>query len=193
MRDEHLEAIASGLLRRARARGLWDGSAPIPVERLIERLLGVRIEFDYLDDGGGAHVLGKLVIHERTIYINTADRERFELIVGLERYTLAHEAGHFELHVDQGGYLQTNLGLDLSTDAILCRDGDTSPREYQAERFGAYLLMPEDLVRHAVGSADTSQWSTVLSLRDLFQASGAAMRNRLRFLKYPVPESQFAS
>jgi Zn-dependent peptidase ImmA (M78 family) len=160
---------------------------------LIERILDVRIEFRPLGDSNGVHVFGKLVIHERTMYLNSADRALFEATVGLERYTLAHEAGHFELHVDQGGYLQTPLGLDLSTDAILCRDGDTSPREYQAERFGAYLLMPEDMLKEAVGSADTTQWSVVLTLRDRFQASGAAMRNRLRALGYPIPDSHFGA
>lgn len=192
MREEYLEGAASGLLRKARARDLWDGNPPVPLERIVEQLQDVRIEFSPLSDARGTHVFGKLVLPERTIYLNEADRELFEQTVGLERYTLAHEAGHFALHVDEGGYAQTALPLDLTAAVVLCRDGDRSPREYQAERFAAFLLMPEDLVRKAVAGRAISRWSEIYELRDLFGASGTAMRNRLAALGYAVPTSQFA-
>lgn len=185
--DKELERAAAALLTRGRQADVWDGYAPIPIELLIEQLLSLRIGWKHLDSPEGTLIPGWTDAAEKIIYLNEASRGLFDRTPGLERYTLGHEAGHRVLHVDPASDLQLGLALASEPQLILCRVGDDSRREIQAERFSAFLLMPEDLVRGAAASLDTTAWPTVYRLRDKFDVSVTAMKNRLRQLGFRTP------
>lgn len=186
-RDE-VESASADLLRNARAQDLWDGETPVPVELIAETLRD--LQFDWVALTGGdpeATLLGALHVAHRKIYLNESQRSLFDQTPGLERFTVAHELGHLELHVDRAHHEQSRLDLVGTTADVLCRDGDRRPREFQADLFGAALLMPEDLIRRHVASANTRNWPTVYRLRNRFDVSVTAMKNRLRDLGYEVP------
>src|SRR3712207_4000839 len=59
---------------------------PVPVERIAEDLLGLRVKLAPLQD-----VSGMLIPDERRIVLNEWERDN----VGRLRFTLAHEVGHW--------------------------------------------------------------------------------------------------
>lgn len=100
-----------------------------------------------------------------------------------QRFTMAHELGHFVLHRDIIGdgidddqmYRSTEAGNFYNTRI-------KQIHEAQANSFAATVLMPEQLVRNAVDELGVN----VGSLIRRFQVSPSAMRWRLRSLGYPI-------
>ncbi|MCC5619756.1 ImmA/IrrE family metallo-endopeptidase [Nostoc sp. CHAB 5836] len=89
-----------------------------------------------------------------------------------QRFTVAHEIGHFLLHREEiGGGI---------TDDVLYRSSLSDRREAQANRLAADLLMPQDLVDEWMERARTLKVDNVISfLADKFNVSEAAMKIRL--------------
>ena len=116
---------------------------PIPVFEIIE-FLGYNLDFRsdgfYKDNNnlGGLHIDEKLVV----INENLAEQE------GRMHFTAAHEIGHIRLHVPI-------FMKQKAKENILCRKDEgfegtkKNPREWQADTFAAYLLMPRDMVNDA--------------------------------------------
>lgn len=89
-----------------------------------------------------------------------------------QRFTVAHEIGHFLLHRDQIG--------DGIRDDVLYRSQLSDAREAQANRIAADLLMPDQLIREWIGHAETlGVENSVAFLADKFNVSEAAMKIRL--------------
>ena len=99
------------------------------------------------------------------IIINEDKQLFFDQYKGTEEYSLAHELGHNVLHIDHGS-LTTLLLPDTQEQSVtLCRmnageerDSNAKRREFQAERFAAYVLMPQDLLRAACAVVDIYHW-----------------------------------
>jgi Zn-dependent peptidase ImmA (M78 family) len=89
-----------------------------------------------------------------------------------QRFTVAHEIGHFLLHRDQ-------IGNGI-TDDVLYRSTMSDWREAQANRIAADILMPQALVDEWLERAKLLQVDDVVGfLSDKFNVSGAAMKIRL--------------
>jgi Zn-dependent peptidase ImmA (M78 family) len=85
-----------------------------------------------------------------------------------QRFTAAHELGHFVLHRDQ-------IGEGLQDNYLLRAEGMSNAQEAQANRFAADLLMPRDLISKAIAEGT----SDVAGLARLFKVSEIAMSIRL--------------
>jgi IrrE N-terminal-like domain len=126
---------------RARYLATFGGAAiPVPVEAIAEDLLGLRIEESW--DLGDCS--GLLVPSERLIVLNAAERAggRNEPPLRRERFTVAHELGHWICHAHERPEAQP----------VYCRQvhiAEPADRslEREANVFAAELLMPEDGVR----------------------------------------------
>jgi len=184
-----IDRRTSTVLIAARQAGLWVGTLPVPVELVAESHLGLHVLWEAFAERtvDGPRLLGALFARYRTIWLNESERPLFEATPGLEPYTIAHEIGHFCLHVDPAFEFQSTLQLQTETADVLCRDGDTGWREVQAEMFGASLLMPEDLVRRYAAGLVTREWPNVYRLKAEFGVSVTAMKNRLRGLGFETP------
>lgn len=88
-----------------------------------------------------------------------------------QRFTLAHEIGHYCLHRSQ---------KDRFVDEVFFRDETRSPMEMEANRFAAELLMPEHGFRDFVHN----QSSKVEALADRFGVSSLAIRYRAKQLGF---------
>ena len=143
---------------------------PVPVES-IANSLGLTVE--YTDLGSG--VSGLLVASGSggTIGVNKHHpRVR-------QRFSIAHEIGHFKLHANAS----ENLFIDKAY--VLFRDDRASRGEIrdeiQANMFAASLLMPAPLLRLRIeeGHVDLGDDDQVRALADTFQVSLAAMAYRV--------------
>ncbi|MBS8261112.1 ImmA/IrrE family metallo-endopeptidase [Roseibium polysiphoniae] len=89
-----------------------------------------------------------------------------------QRFTVAHEIGHYLLHRDQIG--------DGITDDVLYRSTLSDSREAQANRIAADLLMPKNLMDEWIENAKVLKVDDVVGfLADKFNVSEAAMKIRL--------------
>ncbi len=184
--DARLEQRALRLLGEyERERGTTI-TLPIPVEKIIERTLGLGLVWLPIMELPGDIILARIdpqYLGQPTIQMNEYRRDHFEAYFGTEAFSLAHEAAHWVLHYDRGRSEQLGIpGLTSATAGapILCRrlsDGDR--REFQAERFAAYLLMPELLLREAIRGLDLTSWSVIAALARTCGVSKRALTRRL--------------
>jgi Zn-dependent peptidase ImmA (M78 family) len=85
-----------------------------------------------------------------------------------QRFTAAHELGHFVFHRD-------SIGATHEDNYRLRAEGMTNWQETQANQFAADLLMPMNLISDATEAGT----NTVSGLAKLFQVSEIAMSIRL--------------
>ncbi len=117
---------------------------PVPVERIAEDLLGLRIvESDDLN------VSGILLPAERRIVLNAAEAEHGGAPIQRHRFTIAHEVGHWVCHV-LGATSGSSPAASYCRAADLAADTDRL-MEREANVFAAELLMPEAAVREVWG------------------------------------------
>ena len=164
-----IEARARELLKQVGC-----GQVPIPIERIALEV-GLSLEpMDISDDISGVLVIGQ---GQSAIGYNASHA------VVRQRFTIAHEIGHFLLHGSK-----RDLFIDKGYTAIFRRDQAVATGDYllerQANQFAAALLMPEDLVRNEVRNIefDLADETALRELAKKFEVSTQAMSLRLAHL-----------
>jgi hypothetical protein len=150
------------------------GSPPIPVERVAIQL-GLQVERAPLGDG----ISGLLVIQDGRGMIGVSVTQP----PVRQRFTIAHEIGHFVLHKDvmpvfiDKQFLRPYLTAFRDTSSSTGEDW----LEREANAFAAALLMPADMVRAAVAELgfDVADDEVIEDLSRLFQVSRQAMTFRV--------------
>jgi len=102
-----------------------------------------------------------------------------------QRFTIAHELGHLELHRGRPLILDTAVRVDFrDTVSGLATDRE----EVEANRFAAALLMPHHMITRALEDAPVRDPDELVAhLATRFNVSAAAMANRLTNLSIIVP------
>ncbi|ABK45109.1 protein of unknown function DUF955 [Magnetococcus marinus MC-1] len=163
-----IEAAANELLMSYHYKFGMEEAPPVPVEEILESLLGLALEFDDLDALlNKKGVLGATWVNERRVVINEMlDPTEDPSVEGRYRFTLAHELGHWQLH--------RHLSFDEDGQTILCRSkSKKDPMEWQADCFAGYLLMPKkDVIR---------SWEEVFGTHDPYDASEELYNMQSRF------------
>ncbi|MBV8368568.1 MAG: ImmA/IrrE family metallo-endopeptidase [Candidatus Eremiobacteraeota bacterium] len=107
-----------------------------------------------------------------------------------QRFTIAHELGHFRLHVGRPLLLETSATHFSLNER---RTGGEVPSPYeeaQANRFAAELLMPRSTVEHLFKENFNRATNELLLLRLLanaFEVSSSAIQYRLVNLGLMLP------
>lgn len=184
--DSVLEQRAIDLLREHERRKGLISSVPVPIEAIVEHTLGLRVVWLPIEEFPGEIILARLdpdYLGHPTIQMNENRTGHFDEFFGTEQFSLAHEAGHWVLHFGRGRGRQLGLlpgTADQGDAPILCRRmSDSNRRELQAERFAAFLLMPEHLVRPAAARHNVIHWTGIKSLAHDCGVSKRAMALRL--------------
>lgn len=129
-------------------------SMPVPVELIIEKTIGLSILYDEIPEQPGEKILGAIAPSERWIVLNIKHQGLFDEYLGPERFTLAHELGHWIYDADRHPEGQQTLGLDAAAaPEVFCyhresgRLSDAAKlREVNANKFAGCLLMPDYLM-----------------------------------------------
>lgn len=152
--------------------------APIPVEKFVTSLGAILTKSPSDDDklsgflvrdvGRGGTIIGVNKSHHR-------HRQRF---------SMAHEIGHWLLHPGQGVHVD-DAGSMFRIDL---RDQDsakgTDLEEKEANLFAAELLMPQALIQAAVEDFVPLDEAAIAALAQRFDVSTQAMTFRLMYLRY---------
>ncbi|BCB85742.1 ImmA/IrrE family metallo-endopeptidase [Phytohabitans suffuscus] len=172
MIDEEIEQHALGILREFDALRF-----PVPIEAIAEAK-GAVIARNHFSgtESGFALRQGRTKI----IGVNTATSPR------RQRFTIAHELGHLELHAEKALIVDHSVFLynrdDLSS-------AGTDRQEIQANAFAAAILMPDELVHPKLqhefsrGNFD-SRDELIARMARAFDVSNEAMGYRLINLNY---------
>lgn len=171
------EKAAAAVLERFK---LGD-AAPIPVDK-IAKGLGALVRYSPLDD----ELSGMIYIKNGTPIIGVNALHH----VNRQRFTIAHECGHLELHRE---LLSSEVHVDKEYEVpvlVFNRDHQSSlgtqPIEIQANRFAAALLVPHALLQKTLdgrlASADIDDESPLDELARKFRVSKSMMEYRLKSL-----------
>lgn len=141
-------------------------SAPVPVEDLIRRF-GIELRHGELGDVSGLMArtgVGTIIGVNRA---HPATRQRF---------TLAHELGHYLLHRD----LETHSDTDFRVKFRNRRSSEaTDVEEIEANFFAACVLMPTQFLNAHRGAEALGDDQRVVELAAAFEVSPHAMSLRL--------------
>lgn len=138
---------------------------PVDLNKVAEKL-GLKI---FSSEKLPPDISGMLVRDEKSdtksgfvIYVNSKES------AARQRFTAAHEIGHFLLH-------RESVGHGIKDNFLLRSPGMSNKQEVEANKFAAELLMPMDLVaRHVESGTNTPK-----ALAKAFGVSEVAMSIRL--------------
>ena len=112
--NEFIEEITTKRIREYEAKVGEPVKLPVPVEQIVEQVLGLDFDYDEIEEMQGEQILGGLDAMTRTILINTKHNDLFEKTPGLLRSTIGHEAGHWDVDIDRSRlHHPTFPGFDL--------------------------------------------------------------------------------
>ncbi|MBS0646935.1 MAG: ImmA/IrrE family metallo-endopeptidase [Verrucomicrobia bacterium] len=142
---------------------------PVNIEHIVEKK-GIRLlPFDFKEDISGVLMLEN---GEATIGYNLNEHRL------RNRFTIAHELGHYLLHKDD-----KDLFVDKEFRALFrLNNGDASAKhEREANEFAACILMPEDMIRSEIANSgiDYTDENLIKTLAKKFDVSTIAMSIRI--------------
>ena len=104
----------------------------------------------------------------------------------LIRFTIAHEIGHYLLHLNEGGTIRDGMMLDRPIDMFWDREpaevSEEWMKEIEANWFATELLMPTEFIRE--------EWSKIPSvsrLAEAFYVTDEAIGHRVANLSLWIP------
>lgn len=155
--------------------------APIDVEAIIKRL---NIKYEIKPNFKQIQVTGSISVQngEPYIWVNPMKNTSSER----KRFTLAHELGHFMLHMAPLENLNAFNPINDKTISFN-RDDNWDYTEMEANNFAAQLLMPSELIKNKVKQLITedrriTKNQLIESLAKTFHVSISAMEFRLKKL-----------
>jgi hypothetical protein len=101
LKNEAIEDVTAQRIRHYEATAGVTVKLPVPVEQIVEQVLGLHLDWDEIEEQPGEQILGGLVAAEQKIVLNEKHLALFEAKPGLERSTIGHEAGHWDVDIDR--------------------------------------------------------------------------------------------
>lgn len=155
-------------------------SAPVPVEELA-RARGVDVRYESADDKLSGFLIRDLKHRRAVIGVNSSHHKH------RQRFTIAHELGHFLLHEGEKVYVDR---ADYVFQVKLCNDDSSkgiNVEEKEANLFAAEILLPQSFLKKHLKSVETLNLLDEEELRlmaGLYKVSTQALTFRLAYLGY---------
>jgi Zn-dependent peptidase ImmA (M78 family) len=157
--------------------GIYD--RPINLEKIIKHYGILKVDLPANDD-----IFGAIVRQQGHVIIAVNPNQH----PNRQRFTIAHELGHFFNHLNKGGHLE-----HVDGDFRLHWRNETSSKgvdwdEIEANKFAASLLMPEQLLKNDIDERPGLGHDEIHQLAVLYKVSRLAMQYRLINLGLLPPE-----
>jgi hypothetical protein len=182
-----MEAITENILTKIGYQ-LSSLEGAVPVDEIIEFQYDLEISWEpinhFSQDG---LVMAAILPTKRKIIMNDSCKELYEEKIGTMHFTMAHELGHWVLHVADKLNQQTTLVFEEVEDTYYCRSASKkSPEEYQADMFAGCLLMPRPILTSIIQRLKSDgrqiQFPQLYKICDVFKVSISALKVRLHEL-----------
>ena len=140
----------------------------LPIDAsIIAEFLDLDLVWDSIADDEQGAIAARILPLEKLIEIN---ENIPQLKGGFGESTIAHEIGHWVLHIDTekiDSYLRLKQkGVDVKVKPFLCRSSNLARIEWQAQYFAGCLLMPQHILKELKQGKDLSRW------QHLYQMAG---------------------
>jgi Zn-dependent peptidase ImmA (M78 family) len=193
---EQIEHQAEKLLTQLKISNFSSRKWSNLAEHVADKL-EINIVWNSFDESNNGIIAAKIYPKDRQIEIN----ENFPALrhnEGLYQSTVAHEIGHWVLHINQGevdgSVVQKELTLaaSLERNVFLCRKIDEQAinqrtfktqddsREWQAQFFASCLLMPRFKIEEVRVGRNLLNWKHLYAIREEL---GVSKRNLIHRLK----------
>lgn len=197
-RKEAIEYQANNLLRRmARQGGQFAPNWPFDVT-LVADFLDLGVVWERIPPDEEGSIAARILPLQRCIEIH---EDVLEMPPGFQESTLAHEIGHWVLHINhdvtQGGgdRLMSDLEIEACDELFVCRGSrdvaghistlsQLESIEWQAQYFASCLLMPRYILEEKRKGRDLTRWSHLYEIRDEMGVSISNLVNRLQDLEW---------
>ena len=182
-RREEIERLANGLLNRMQATPKYAPKWPFDANRVAD-FLDIGVVWDSILPDKEGLIAAKILPLQRQIEIN---KDILHGPEGLEASTIAHEIGHWELHINQDeadGFveqLELDVGIERTIKPFLCRSiSSLEGIEWQAQYFASCLLMPRYILEEKRKGRDLTKWPHLYAMRDDLGVTISNLTNRLQ-------------
>lgn len=101
LRTEVIEDITAQRIRDYEAKVGVAVALPVPLDQIVEQVLGLDFDWNVIEEQPGEQILGGLDAANRKILLNEVHSDLFDDKPGLVRSTIGHEADHWDFDVDQ--------------------------------------------------------------------------------------------
>lgn len=180
--SEELEKRARELLSIHRRRSKAPLRLPIQAD-LVAEGVGLDILWEEIPEEPGTTILAEIRPDQRLIVVNENRLAALDDTFGLYNTTVAHELGHWWLHVDHDALDHEELpGYIRSAAPPRQADGRDQRDERNAGEFIGYLLMPHSTLLRRSEGLNLQSWRGFYRLRDDFGVTTTAMKIRLEKL-----------
>jgi len=146
--------------------------SPVPVERIAQNL-GIEVRFEAAED----NLSGALIRETKGRVVIGVNSDHHP---NRQRFTIAHEIGHFILHKGMKLHVDEDFRVNL-------RDGSVNDEEIDANAFAAELLMPTEFIERDVQKLVRVDQQALERLARRYQVSSRAMEIRLTNLGLETP------
>lgn len=212
LRNAAIEEITANRIREYEVKVGARIKLPVPIEKIVEQVLELSFDWDEIEELPGEQILGGIVAEHRTILLNEKHLDLFEEKPGLERCTIGHEAGHWDVDIDRSTLHHPSFpGFQIQSSTVhrhakksdllvqvlnraasdvryyhaykKLTAGQDSPEVRSAvDRYQSALLMPEWLIREAEERYDFTRWTDLYTLSEEAQVTISNLVVRLRRL-----------
>jgi hypothetical protein len=180
---DEIEFRAMDVLTRVNQKRKRPLKWPIDAGHVAEAL-GLDMDCgDIPPDEKGA-IAAMILPTERKIIMN---EKSLELPKGFEESSIAHEIGHWELHIDRNAVYcaeeDQKRGVEIVVEPFLCRSISSQKGiEWQAQYFASCLLMPSFKLEEVRKGRDLTKWKHLYAMQDELGVTISNLTNRLQDL-----------
>ncbi|QDU29572.1 hypothetical protein ETAA8_46860 [Anatilimnocola aggregata] len=115
LRNEAIDGVTAQRIREYESKTGVTVSLPVPVEQIVEQVLGLDFDWDEIEELPGEQILGGLDAVNKKILLNEKHTALFDSKPGLLRSTIGHEAGHYDIDIDRAKLMHPTLpGMDFA-------------------------------------------------------------------------------
>lgn len=181
-RRESIERRANEILRRMQTTPNFAPEWPFEAS-LVADFLDLGVVWDSIPPDDQGAIAARILPTERLIEINEEIQEKPK---GFIESTIAHEIGHWVLHInhDELELEDDDLSENLSDEPFVCRgtieDARLASIEWQAQYFASCLLMPRHILEEKRVGRDLTQWRHLYKIKDELGVSISNLTNRLQ-------------
>jgi Zn-dependent peptidase ImmA (M78 family) len=188
-----IEAAALHVLMSIEARSNDLPKWPLDSSTVAE-FLGLDIVWDTIPNDEQGQIAARILPLEKLIEIN---ENIPELQGGFGESTIAHEIGHWVLHIDSEEVERQirlqSLGVTLNVEPLLCRTiNDINGIEWQAQYFAGCLLMPQYILSKVTEGKQLNKWQHLYQIAAELGVTISNLIHRLQDLGliYLLPNSK---
>ena len=174
----------------ARALDIWlkmeesDSQPELPVDAsIIAEFLDLDIVWDTIPEDEEGIIAARILPIEKLIEIN---EDIPQLRGGFGESTIAHEIGHWVLHIDTQkveSYIRLKQrGVDVRVKPFLCRSSNLARIEWQAQYFAGCLLMPQHILTELQQDKDLTKWQHLYKMAEELGVTISNLTTRLQDL-----------